>query len=101
KNHKFLLSSFESLQSGPVGYFYEGKVHFIRELTPFKEHLSPQRFAKVAIIKIGLGTEDDLIKALPYMGYEGAIIAAAGVGNLQEKIVAVLANLATEILVVL
>src|SRR5699024_4396828 len=100
-NHKFLLSSFESLQSGPVGYFYEGKVHFIRQLTPFKDRLSPQRFAKVAIIKIGLGSEDDLIKALPSLGYEGVIIEAAGVGHLQEKIVSALANLTTQIPVVL
>src|SRR5690625_1420981 len=65
KNHKFLLSSFESLQSGPVGYFCEGKAHFIRALTPFRQALTPERFAKVAIIKVGLGSEDDLINALP------------------------------------
>lgn len=101
KNHKFLLSSFESLQSGPVGYFYEDKVHFIRQLSPFKGPLAPERLAKVAIIKIGLGSDDDLINALPSLGYDGAIIEAAGVGHLQEKNVSALARLAEEIPVVL
>ena len=101
KNHKFLLSSFESIQSGPLGYFYEGEVHFIRQLNPFDKPIKPKRFAKVAIIKVGLGSEDDLIKALPSLGYEGAIIEAAGVGHLQEKLVDALAQLTLEMPVIL
>lgn len=101
KNHKFLLSSFESVQGGPVGYFCEGKAHFIRALTPFRQALAPERFAKVAIIKVGLGSEDDLINALPELGYEGVIIEAAGVGHLQAKLVDALARLTETMPVVL
>jgi len=101
KSHKFLLSSFESLQSGPVGYFYEGNVHFIREFSPFKEPLRPQHFAKVAIIKIGIGSEDDLINSLHQLKYKGAVIEAAGVGHLQAKIVDALDNLVEKMPVLL
>lgn len=101
KSHKALLSSFESLQGGPIGYVFENKVEMIRQPATRNAHLTPTRFGKVAMIKAGLGSHTDLIDALPSLGYEGAVIEATGVGHLPAKFVEPLEKLSKQMPVVL
>lgn len=101
KTHKALLSSFRSLQGDALGYVFEDQVHIVRQPNPRQAHLNPSRFAKVAIIKVGLGSDVDLLEALPSLGYEGVIIEGTGVGHLPAKFVEPLEKLAKHLPVVL
>lgn len=102
KMSKGLTSSFESPNSGALGYFFEGQVTFLRRpFMPFQSALCPSHFPKVAIIKVGLGQDGDLIEALPELGYEGAVIESMGAGHVPAHLVAILERLSKEMPVVL
>jgi len=86
KMHKGLTSSFQSPNGGPLGYFMEGTARMVRTLgTSGLPHFTPARFGKVALLKVSLDDDTDLLSALPGLGYEGVVIEAMGVGHTPEK----------------
>jgi L-asparaginase len=102
KMHKGLVSSFESPNGGPLGYFFENTVHVIRHpaLRPARV-LEPSQFPPVAMIKVGLGSDATLIDALPSLGYDGVVVEAMGVGHVPAKLASSLGELCSRMPVVL
>lgn len=86
KMHKGLTSAFQSPNGGPLGYCMEGVVHIVRTLqTPARPKFNPGRFGKVALMKVALDDEPDLLETLPGLGYEGVVVEAMGAGHTPEK----------------
>lgn len=86
KMHKGLPNAFQSLDGGPLGYCVEGAVRLVLvQQTRTLPHFRPARFGKVALVKVTLDDETDLLEALPGLGYEGVIVEAMGAGHTPEK----------------
>lgn len=102
KMHTGLCSAFQSPNGGPLAYCLEGQVRLLRTL-PARRHpaLSPGRFGRVALIKVSLDDQPDLLDALPQLGYEGAVIEAMGAGHTPAHWAAPLEALAQRMPVVL
>jgi L-asparaginase len=102
KTHTALPSAFSSTVSGPLGVVAEGRVDILRVLDKPKpaRDLQPN-FAKIAMVKIGLGDDDSLLRALPSLGYRGLVVEAMGAGHVPEAIVPALGELASIMPVVL
>lgn len=102
KMHKGLTNAFESPNGGPLGFYFEGRVRLVRTLPQAKlPRFKPARFGKVALIKVSLDDDTDLLQALASMGYEGAVVEAMGAGHVPQKWSAALGALAEQMPVVL
>jgi L-asparaginase len=102
KMHKGLTSAFQSPGGGPLGYCLEGTVRLVRSNRATAwPHFAPARFGKIAIVKVSLDDEPDLLQALPGLGYEGAVIEAMGAGHTPAKWVPALEAIAGKMPVVL
>ncbi len=102
KMHKGLTNAFQSSNSGAVGYVMEGVVRMLRTpLAPARPSLAPERFGKVALVKVSLDDQPDLLQALPGLGYEGAVVEAMGAGHVPETWVSALDELTDRMPVVL
>jgi L-asparaginase len=56
---------------------------------------------KVALLKLGMGQDPDLLRALPGLGYRGCVVEAMGAGHAPAHLVNDLARLAAVMPVVL
>lgn len=102
KMHKGLTNAFQSPDGGPLGYCMEGAVRIVRAMHAMAQpHFAPVRFGKVAIVKVGLDDDPDLLEALPGLGYEGVVIEAMGAGHTPAKWVPALESIAGRMPVVL
>lgn len=102
KMHKTLPDAFCSPNGGPLGLIIEGQARLLRQMPAHRAHLPrPLRFGKVAMVKLGLDDHEDLLEALPRLGYEGAVIEAMGVGHVPGHLVAALQALASQMPVLL
>ena len=96
KAHTALPSAFRSPLFGPVGFVIEGTAQFHARTPraacvtgPFAPEDQP-----VALLKIGLGDDGRLLRALPSLGYAGVVIDGMGVGHVPQD----LAPLISEVL---
>lgn len=102
KGHTALPSAFSSPGAGPVGILAEDRVHILaRPVRPAPAGLDPDRFGRVAIVKPALDGDDAILRALPGLGYEGAVIEAMGAGHVPEALVPALEALAARMPAVL
>jgi len=90
KQHKALPSSFASPGLGPLGHIIEGRARVA--LRPARidagiKRPMPQP-APVALVSVGLGDDDRMIRAVPQLGYKGMVIEAMGAGHLPNGLVA-------------
>lgn len=101
KSHKALLSSFISLQGGALGYVFEEQIRIVRRPNQRNAYLQPKRFGKVAVVKAGLGSDSDLLDALPSLNYEGVVVEGMGVGHVPANLVVPLQKLTRQMPVIL
>ncbi|MFA7665896.1 MAG: asparaginase [Burkholderiaceae bacterium] len=106
KGHTALPSAFVSPSAGPLGLVAEGRVLI---------HARPSRFAPVvlppqaplhqdcpvALVRMALGDDDRMLRALPSLGYRGAVVEAMGAGHVPADVVPACAWLAGQMPVVL
>lgn len=103
KMHKGLVDSFKSSSGGALGYFIEGLPRYVaraeRRIVPGLGAV--ERFGKVGILKAALDDSDDLLRALPGLGYEGLVFEGMGAGHVPASLVPALEELAAQMPVVL
>ena len=88
KAHTALPSAFRSPLGGPVGYVVEGDARF-HARTPRAVYLSGpfgNDEKPVALLKIGLGDDGRLLRALPSLGFAGVVIEGMGAGHVPEDL---------------
>ncbi len=103
KSQTALPSAFRSPLGGTVGLVIEGDAKFHGRTTrsPHIAGLLSKPDAPVALVKMTLGNDDRLLKALPSLGYAGAVIEGMGVGHVPAGIVDAISALAETMPVVL
>jgi len=109
KMHTSLTSAFESPGAGRIGLVAEGQVHLHAQIQ--RTQLLPAArlpaldaapaTQAVAQVALGLGEDGRLLKALPGLGYQGAVIEAMGAGHVPAATVEALNTLAQQMPVVL
>lgn len=99
KAHTALTSAFVSATGGPLGLVAEGRVRLFARVAP-PELPAPEaegELPPVALIKIAMGDDGRLLRAVPELGYAGLVIEGAGAGHvpgaLAESVGAVAARL--------
>lgn len=85
KTDTLKLNTFKSLSSGPLGIIDCNEL--ILSKIPSKRTIinSDKVETKVALLKSGIGMDDDLIKFLVDSNYKGIVIEAMGRGNIPPK----------------
>lgn len=103
KSHTALLSAFTSPFAGPVGYVIEGQVKF--HLRPVRSRrvdgVRPGNSVPIALLKMSLGDDGRMLKALPGLQYKGAVIEGMGAGHVPAIAVAAVEEVARIMPVVL
>lgn len=102
KSHTALTSAFASPLAGPLGIVAEGRPRFYVRVVP-KPHLSvaDTPLQPVALVKIAMGDDGRMFRALPELGYAGLIIEGMGAGHVLADIAPILGNLAERIPIIL
>lgn len=104
KTHTTLPSAFGSPGAGPLGAFHEGRfrTHFRQSAMP-PVPAAAQRLddTAVALLRIALDDDGRLLRALPQLGYQGAVIEAMGAGHVPYWLAPMVGELAGQMPVVL
>jgi L-asparaginase len=103
KQHKALPSAFASPGFGALGHVAEGRVRIVLRPARIDAGLGwpvPQA-APVALVGVGLGDDDRMIRAVSGLGYKGLVIEAMGAGHLPAGLVEASALAARDIPVIL
>ncbi|MDK6626781.1 asparaginase [Aerococcus urinae] len=85
KNNSIGLHAFESVNAGPLGVTYGGRVHYFRDYHPvdkFPVHLEQSFSPNVYLVKASLDFNPKMITALVEAGAEGFVLEGFGVGSL-------------------
>lgn len=104
KAHTTSTSAFVSPDGGPIGRLGEGR--FTLAARPAHRRVcldvaSDVAVPKVAVLRIGMGESDDLLAALPGLGFVGAVVEGVGGGHVPQALVPSLASLVAQFPVVL
>jgi L-asparaginase len=103
KSHTALTSAFTSPGTGCIGIVSEGRVELMmtprRDISPLPSLLHND--SRVAMVSLGLGEDGRLLPALKELGYAGAVIEGMGAGHVPAAAVAAVAQLVTQMPVVL
>ncbi|MBB3770680.1 L-asparaginase [Angulomicrobium tetraedrale] len=84
KAHTALTSAFVSDNGGPLGLVAEGRPRFFARPAPVDLpalHLVPGDMPPVALIKMAMGDDGRLLRAVPELGYAGVVIEGMGAGH--------------------
>jgi L-asparaginase len=103
KTHASNPATFRSPASGPLGIVVEGRT-LIRTRLPRllgRPGAGVREVPPVALVECAIGDDPRLLRGIEDLGYEGVVVAAFGAGHVPRGHVAVLADLATRIPVVL
>jgi L-asparaginase len=102
KSHTALPSAFLSPLVGPLGAMIERRACIYARVarTPCLSAKDGPP-APVALIKMSMGDDGRLLKALPDLGYAGAVIEGMGAGHVLAEVAPILGELATRMPVVL
>lgn len=103
KAHTTAPSAFRSPLTGPIGHVAEGSalVHTRVLPSPVLRITQPEADASVALIRMGLGDDGRLLRALPELGYRGVVIEGMGAGHVPAEVPPVIGDLASAMPVVL
>ena len=106
KAHTALTSAFASPLAGPVGLVAEGRLSVFLRPPRTEPILMPAGWrekpdAPVALIRMALGDDGRLLKALPGLGYRGVVVEGMGAGHVPQDVAPLLGELATAMPVVL
>ncbi len=106
KAHTSLPSAFASPLGGPIGLVSEGRLTiFLRparsEPIALPADWRERPDSPVALLRMALGDDGRLAKALPDLGYRGLVVEGMGAGHVPEAVVPILGELATAMPVVL
>ena len=104
KAHTSLTSAFVSDNAGPLGLIAEGRPRLLTRLAPVD--LPPLDGAgddlpPVALVKIAMGEDGRLIRAVPGLGHAGLVIEGAGAGHVPAALAEIVGEVAARIPVVL
>nr|WP_282572258.1 asparaginase [Roseomonas acroporae] len=102
KSHTTLPSAFASPLMGPVGAVAEGEPRFfarVARLPTLPADAGPPR--PVALVKWAMGDDGRLLRTLPDLGYEGAVLEGMGAGHVPAEAAPLVGELAARIPVVL
>jgi L-asparaginase len=102
KSHTALPSAFLSPLVGPLGAMIERRACIYARVarTPCLSAKDGPP-APVALIKMSMGDDGRLLKALPDLGYAGAVIEGMGAGHVLAEVAPILGELAAKMPVVL
>lgn len=104
KAHTSLTSAFVSDNAGPLGLIAEGQPRLLARVAPIElpsldgagDELPP-----VALIKIAMGEDGRLIRAVPGLGHAGLVIEGAGAGHVPAAVADIVGEVASQMPVVL
>lgn len=105
KTHTSNPATFRSRLVGPIGWLSEGAPRVA--VRPVGRHpvswprLLDQPVPAVALVKLGLGDDGRLVRAVGELGYDGLVVEALGGGHVPSSLVGDLERLAAVIPVVL
>ena len=104
KAHTSLTSAFVSDNAGPLGLIAEGRPRLLTRLVPVD--LPPldgvgDDLPPVALVKIAMGEDGRLIRAVPGLGHAGLVIEGAGAGHVPAAVAEIVGEVAARIPVVL
>jgi len=104
KAHTSLTSAFVSDNAGRLGVVAEGRPRVLARVAPVELPplgASGDDVPPVALIKIGMGDDGRLIRAVPGLGYAGLVIEGAGAGHVPATVAEILGEVAMRLPVVL
>jgi L-asparaginase len=102
KVHTAVPSAFASPLAGPIGLVAEGKPRFyLRVSTTPRLPVADGASAPVGIIKIGMGDDGRLLRAIPQLGFVGLVIECMGAGHVPAALAEMVGELAATMPVVL
>ncbi|WP_225878996.1 asparaginase [Zeimonas arvi] len=106
KAHTALPSAFASPLAGPVGLVAEGRLSvFLRpprtEPIAMPAHWRERPEAPVALLRMALGDDGRLLRALPALGYRGVVVEGMGAGHVPQDVAPLFDALAASVPVVL
>lgn len=103
KAHTALTSAFVSEMAGPLGLVAEGRVRMLaRVVRPSLPALAVTgALPPVALLKIAMGDDGRLLRAVPELGFAGLVIEGAGAGHVPAAIAASVGEVAAQMPVVL
>jgi L-asparaginase len=89
KTHTSSTGAFHSPNTGPIGWVNEDRVHIPLQPRHRTTQILPPtgqtNLPKVALIKLGLDLDADLIEQAIVIGYEGIVLEAFGGGHVPAK----------------
>lgn len=104
KAHTALTSAFVSDMAGPLGLVAEGRVRMLarvaRPALPALE-AGTGTLPPVALLKIAMGDDGRLLRAVPQLGFAGLVIEGAGAGHVPAAIAESVGEVAARMPVVL
>lgn len=102
KTHTALTSAFSSLSGGPLGLVAEAKPRFYAR-PPRLPCLATAAGAPlpVALLRVAMGDDGRLLRALPGLGYAGLVLEGMGAGHVPAGMAPLLEQIAREMPVVL
>lgn len=103
KGHTALPSAFVSTQSGPLGVVAEGKVRLFTRVVPAElpDLAGEGTLPAVALLKIAMGDDGRLVRAVPTLGFAGLVLEAMGAGHVPAEMADIVAEVAATMPVVL
>ncbi len=110
KAHTALASAFVSDTGGPLGLVAEGRARILARVappaTPALRALpalaaAPGGLPPVALIKIAMGDDGRLLRAVPDLGFAGLVIEGAGAGHVPGAIAGAVGEVAARLPVLL
>lgn len=104
KTHTTLPSAFRSPGAGPLGTIQEGQFRLFGWQAPLPAvRVAAARLDEtpVALLRIGLDDDGRMLRALPQLGYQGAVIEAMGAGHVPAWLAPDIGALAARMPVVL
>lgn len=102
KSHTALPSAFSSPITGPIGLIAEGRPHFFTRITRNPTYPVPAGGAlPVALLKIPMGFDGRILKAVPDLGYKGLVVESMGAGHVPADTAPLFGEVAKRIPVVL
>ncbi|TSJ64283.1 asparaginase [Starkeya sp. 3C] len=104
KAHTALASAFISDTGGPLGLVAEGQARILARVAPSPMPAlaaAPGGLPAVALIKIAMGDDGRLLRAVPDLGFAGLVIEGAGAGHVPGAIAGAVGEVAARLPVLL